>query len=172
MPDDETAIRSVEVFRAMSCDALATPGTAGEGGQDRCERDGDAQERTSARRIRSGAVSGTDPDVERFLLLLAGAAARRGPSTPTAAISRRCGLPRRRRSATATTDELERWVATMRADGLAPSTIARASPRCARTSATSSLIGARTDNPAAADRGYRADRARCPARSRPPRPSG
>jgi hypothetical protein len=28
LPDDETAIRSVDVFRAMSCDALATPGAA------------------------------------------------------------------------------------------------------------------------------------------------
>src|SRR6185503_4907582 len=101
-----------------------------ERGHDHCERDGDAQERTSARRIRSGAVSGTDPDVDRRDL---------------------AALHTFRNGAVgdATLDELERWVAAMRADGLAASTIAR------RVSAVRSyfrhlvLIGARTVNPAA-----------------------
>jgi len=90
-----------------------------------------------------------DPDLERFLLLLA---ARRSPRTVdayrrdlrafAAFIEGNVGA--------ATVDELEGWLAGMRADGLAPSTLAR------RVSAVRAyfrhlvLIGAREDNPAAA----------------------
>jgi integrase/recombinase XerD len=90
-----------------------------------------------------------DPESERFLLNLA---ARRSPRTVDAyrrdldtLRSFRGGPP-----GEATVEELERWVAAMRADGLASSTIAR------RVSAVRSffrhlgLIGVRQDNPAAA----------------------
>ena len=93
-------------------------------------------------------MSGTDPDVERFLLTLQ---ARRSPRTVDA-YRRDLAVVRTFRDGVvgdATLDELERWVAAMRADGLAASTIAR------RVSAVRSyfrhlvLIGARTENPAA-----------------------
>ena len=121
---------------------------SGTGGHDRRQRDDDAQERTGARRIRSGAVSGPDPDVERFLLTLQ---ARRSPRTVDAYRRDLAALHAFREGAVgdATLDELERWVAAMRADGLAASTIAR------RVSAVRTyfrhlvLIGARTENPAA-----------------------
>jgi site-specific recombinase XerD len=106
-----------------------------------------------------------DPDVDRFLLYLA---AGRSPRTvdayrrDLAALATFRGGP----VGDATVEELERWVADMRADGLAPSTIAR------RTSAVRSyfrhlsLIGARSDNPAAAlvlpKRGRRIPRALSP----------
>ena len=90
-----------------------------------------------------------DHDVERFLLLLA---ARRSPRTvdayrrDLASLGGSC----RGNVGDATVEELERWIASMRADGLAPSTLAR------RVSAVRSyfrhlnLIGVRADNPAAA----------------------
>jgi integrase/recombinase XerD len=93
-------------------------------------------------------VNGPDPDVERFLLTLQ---ARRSPRTVDA--YRRdlhafaAFLDGRVTDATA--EQLEAWVAAMRADGLAASTIAR------RISAVRSyfrhlvLIGTRAKNPAA-----------------------
>jgi integrase/recombinase XerD len=96
----------------------------------------------------SSAVNRPDPDVERFLLSLQ---ARRSPRTVDAY--------RRDLAAfaafdggevgSATTERVEAWVASMRADGLAASTIAR------RVSAVRAyfrhlvLIGTRAENPAA-----------------------
>ncbi len=94
-------------------------------------------------------MTARDPDVERFLLSLQ---ARRSPRTvdaykrDLAALGAFRGGP----VADATVDDLERWVAGMRADGLAGSTISR------RVSAVRAyfrhlvLIGARAENPAAA----------------------
>ena len=110
-------------------------------------------------------MSTPDTDVERFLLYLA---ARRSPRTVDAYRRDLAALEAFRDGSAgdATVDELERWVAEMRAAGLAPSTIAR------RTSAARSyfrhlgLIGARADNPAAAlvlpKRGRRIPRALSP----------
>jgi integrase/recombinase XerD len=107
-----------------------------------------AEEPTTARRIRLGAVTPSDPDVERYLLVLA---ARRSPRTvdayrrDLAALAAFRGGP----VTDTTLEELEHWIASMRADGLAPSTIGR------RTSAVRSyfrhlvLIGSKTENPAA-----------------------
>jgi integrase/recombinase XerD len=93
-------------------------------------------------------VTRPDPDVERFLLTLQ---ARRSPRTvdaykrDLAALRAHTGQP----VGDVTADDLEAWVATMRAQGLAASTIAR------RVSAVRSyfrhlvLIGARAENPAA-----------------------
>jgi site-specific recombinase XerD len=94
-------------------------------------------------------VSGADHDVERFLLFLA---ARRSPRTVDAYRRDLAALGAFRDGPVAdtTVEELERWVAEMRAAGLASSTIAR------RTSAARAyfrhlgLVGARDDNPAAA----------------------
>jgi integrase/recombinase XerD len=89
-----------------------------------------------------------DPEVEGFLALLA---ARRAPRTVEAyrrdlrALAQWLGRP----PSSATTEELEAYVASLRADGLAPATIAR------RIAAVRSLfrhlvmLGARDDNPAA-----------------------
>jgi integrase/recombinase XerD len=89
-----------------------------------------------------------DPDVEGFLALLA---ARRAPRTvdayrrDLAHLAAWLGRP----PATVTTEELERYLADLRAAGLAGTTIAR------RTAAVRSffrhqmLLGTRTDNPAA-----------------------
>jgi integrase/recombinase XerD len=90
-----------------------------------------------------------DPEVESFLLLLA---ARRAPRTVDAYRRDLAGLAAWRNGAVAdaTEEELERWLASMRADGLAATTIAR------RTAAVRSfykhqlLLGRRSDNPAAA----------------------
>jgi integrase/recombinase XerD len=93
-------------------------------------------------------VTRPDPDVERFLLTLQ---ARRSPRTvdaykrDLAALRAHTGRP----VGDASADDLEAWIATMRAGGLAASTIAR------RVSAVRSyfrhlvLIGARAENPAA-----------------------
>jgi len=94
-------------------------------------------------------VAASDPDVERFLLNLA---TRRSERTVDAYRRdlRELESFRRGPAGNTTVEELERWVAEMRAGGLAPSTIAR------RVSAARSyfrhlvLIGAREDNPAAA----------------------
>jgi integrase/recombinase XerD len=89
-----------------------------------------------------------DPEVEGFLALLA---ARRAPRTVEAyrrdlrALAQWLG----RAPSSATTEDLEAYVASLRADGLAPATIAR------RIAAVRSLfrhlvmLGARDDNPAA-----------------------
>ena len=94
-------------------------------------------------------MAASDPDVERFLLNLA---TRRSERTVDAYRRdlRELESFRRGPAGNTTVEELERWVAEMRAGGLAPSTIAR------RVSAARSyfrhlvLIGAREDNPAAA----------------------
>ncbi len=98
--------------------------------------------------MRAGAVNRPDPDVERFLLSFQ---ARRSPRTVDAYKRDLAALRAFHGSAIAdtTVEDLERWVASMRADGLAGSTIAR------RVSAVRSyfrhlvLIGARAENPAA-----------------------
>lgn len=93
-------------------------------------------------------MSGPDPDVERFLLTLQ---ARRSPRTVDAYRRdlRSFAASRDGAVADATVGEIESWLAGMRADGLAASTIAR------RLSAVRAyfrhlvLIGARDENPAA-----------------------
>jgi integrase/recombinase XerD len=90
-----------------------------------------------------------DADVDRYLLLLA---ARRSPRTLDAYRRDLASLAAFRGGPVgeATLDELERWLAAMRAAGLAPATLSR------RVSAVRSyfrhlvLIGIREDNPAAA----------------------
>jgi integrase/recombinase XerD len=90
-----------------------------------------------------------DPDVERYLLLLA---ARRSPRTVDAYRRDLAALAAFRGGSAgdASVDDLERWLAGMRAGGLAASTLAR------RVSAVRAyfrhlvLIGAREENPAAA----------------------
>ncbi len=100
------------------------------------------------RRIGSSAMAPSDTDVELFLLNLA---ARRSPRTvdayrrDLAALGKHCAKP----VAQTSVDDLEGWVASMRAAGLAPSTISR------RVSAVRSyfrhliLIGTKAENPAA-----------------------
>ncbi|MDQ3672117.1 MAG: tyrosine recombinase [Actinomycetota bacterium] len=91
----------------------------------------------------------SDPELDRYLLLLA---SRRSPRTLDAYRRDLASLATFRAGIVgdATVDDLERWLAAMRADGLAPSTLAR------RVSAVRSyfrhltLIGAKTENPAAA----------------------
>ena len=98
---------------------------------------------------RTGPVAARDPDVERFLLNLA---TRRSERTVDAYRRdlRELESFRGGPAGSTTVEELERWLAEMRAGGLAPSTIAR------RVSAVRTyfrhlvLIGARDDNPAAA----------------------
>jgi integrase/recombinase XerD len=93
-------------------------------------------------------VKTSDPDVERFLLHLA---ARRSPRTVDAYRRDLASLAAFRRGpvADASVDDLERWLAEMRAAGLAPATLAR------RVSAVRTyfrhliLIGTRDENPAA-----------------------
>jgi len=96
----------------------------------------------------------TDPDVESFLLLLA---ARRSPRTVdayrrdlaafAATIHGRIGET--------TTDEIEAWLAAMRADGRAPATIARRLAAVRAYLRHLTLIGTRSDNPAASIAGPR-----------------
>jgi integrase/recombinase XerD len=90
-----------------------------------------------------------DQDVEAFLLLLA---AQRSPRTvdayrrDLASLTASLGHP----VDDATTDELERWVAGMRADGLAPATVARRLAAARAFYRHQVLLGMRGDNPAAA----------------------
>jgi len=90
-----------------------------------------------------------DPDVEGFLALLA---ARRSPRTVDAyrrdlvALGAFLGKPLAR----ATLEELERYTAGLRADGLAASTIARRTAAARSFFRHQQLLGAREDNPAAA----------------------
>jgi integrase/recombinase XerD len=95
------------------------------------------------------AVTVHDPDAERFLLNLV---ARRSPRTVDAYRRDLAVLRRFRGGAVGdtTVEELERWLATMRADGLAPSTIARRVSAVRTYFRHLGLIGAREDNPAAA----------------------
>ncbi|HLG07438.1 MAG TPA: tyrosine recombinase [Gaiellaceae bacterium] len=93
-------------------------------------------------------MTASDPDVERFLLLLA---ARRSPRTVDAYRRDLAALATFREGnvGDAGLEDLERWLAAMRAKGLAPSTVAR------RVSAVRTyfrhlvLIGTRNENPAA-----------------------
>ena len=90
-----------------------------------------------------------DLDVERFLLLLA---ARRSPRTVDAyrrdltSLAASC----RGNVGDVTVEELERWLASMRADGLAASTLARRVSAVRTYFRHLNLIGVRADNPAAA----------------------
>ena len=96
----------------------------------------------------------TDPDVERFLLLLA---ARRSPRTVdayrrdltsfAASISGPVGA--------ASKEDVEAWLAAMRAAGRAPSTIARRLAAVRAYLRHQTLVGLRDDNPAAAIAGPR-----------------
>ena len=89
-----------------------------------------------------------DPDLEGFLALLA---AQRSPRTvdayrrDLAALSAYLGKP----LAQATLEELERYTAQLRADGLAGSTIARRTAAARSFFRHQQLLGARDDNPAA-----------------------
>ena len=96
----------------------------------------------------------TDPDVESFLLLLA---ARRSPRTVdayrrdlaafAATIDGRIGET--------TAEEIEAWLAAMRADGRAPATIARRLAAVRAYLRHLTLMGTRSDNPAASIAGPR-----------------
>jgi integrase/recombinase XerD len=94
-------------------------------------------------------VTAHDPDVERFLLNLA---ARRSPRTVDAYRRdlRELAAFRGGPVGDATVTELERWLAQMRADGLAPSTIARRVAAVRTYFRHLVLIGQRDENPAAA----------------------
>ncbi len=89
-----------------------------------------------------------DPDVERFLLLLA---AQRSPRTVDAYRRDLAGLASFRRGPVgeASTAELERWLAQMRADGLSPATVARRAAAARAYFRHLVLLGVREDNPAA-----------------------
>jgi integrase/recombinase XerD len=89
-----------------------------------------------------------DPDVEGFLLLLA---SRRAPRTVDAYRRDLAQLAAWRGGpvAATTTEELERWLAEMRAEGVAATTIARRVAAVRSFFRHSVLIGARDDNPAA-----------------------
>ena len=90
-----------------------------------------------------------DPDVEGFLALLA---ARRAPKTveayrrDLAQLGAYLGKP----VAKATLEELERYTAQLRADGLSGATIARRTAAARSFYRHQQLLGARDDNPAAA----------------------
>jgi integrase/recombinase XerD len=92
-------------------------------------------------------VDSPDPDVESFLLLLA---TRRSARTvdayrrDLAAFAAACDRP----VGSAGRADLERWLAEMRAQGLAPSTIARRIAAARSYFRHSMLLGARSDNPA------------------------
>jgi integrase/recombinase XerD len=98
-----------------------------------------------------------DPDVESFLLLLA---ARRSPRTVDA--YRRdlaaCAVSLDGPVGGATREKLEAWLASMRADGRAPSTVARRLAAVRSYMRHLTLIGVRSDNPAAAIAGPRRPR--------------
>jgi integrase/recombinase XerD len=93
-------------------------------------------------------VTTTDPDVESFLLLLS---ARCSPRTVDAYRRDLAQLARSRAgpAGEATATELEGWLAQMRADGLAPSTIARRLAAARSYLRHLVLLGRRSDNPAA-----------------------
>ncbi len=95
------------------------------------------------------AVTIPDPDVERFLLLLS---AQRSPRTVDAYRRDLAGLASFRGGPVggASTEELERWLAQMRADGLSPATAARRAAAARAYFRHLVLLGVREDNPAAA----------------------
>ena len=94
-------------------------------------------------------MAAPDPDVERFLLFLA---ARRSPRTVDAYKRDLSALAifRGGEVGAATVEDLERWIAEMRAAGLASSTIARRAAAVRSYFRHLGMIGAREDNPAAA----------------------
>ena len=94
-------------------------------------------------------TSRLDPDLDSFLALLA---TRRAPRTVDAYRRDLAQLATWRAGpvAQATTEELERWLAEMRAAGLAPSTAARRVAAVRSFFRHQMLLGARQDNPAAA----------------------
>ena len=96
----------------------------------------------------------TDPDVESFLLLLA---ARRSPRTVDAYRRDLAAFASTidGRIAETTTDEIEAWLAAMRADGRAPATIARRLAAVRAYLRHLTLMGTRSDNPAASIAGPR-----------------
>jgi integrase/recombinase XerD len=104
--------------------------------------------RNGPRRVTTTAPRTPDPAVESFLLLMA---ARRSPRTVDAYRRDLDHLARFRGGAVgdSSTAELERWLAQMRADGLAASTIARRVSAARSYFRHETLIGSRTDNPAA-----------------------
>ena len=91
---------------------------------------------------------GRDPELEGFLALLA---ARRAPRTvdayrrDLAALAEWLGRP----PSTAATEELERYLAELRAQGLAPATIARRAAAIRSFFRHLVLLGARAENPGA-----------------------
>ncbi|MDX6440252.1 MAG: integrase/recombinase XerD [Gaiellaceae bacterium] len=90
-----------------------------------------------------------DPELDSFLALLA---TRRAPRTVDAYRRDLAQLAAWRGGpvAQATTEELERWLAEMRAEGLAPSTAARRVAAVRSFFRHQMLLGAREDNPAGA----------------------
>jgi integrase/recombinase XerD len=93
-------------------------------------------------------VTPSDPDVERYLLVLA---ARRSPRTVDAYRRDLAALQRFTGGeiAEATSQQLEAWIASMRADGLAPATVARRASAVRAYFRHLVLIGSKTENPAA-----------------------
>ena len=90
-----------------------------------------------------------DPDVEGFLALLGASRAARTVDAyrrDLTGLSEYLGKP----VANANLEELERYTASMRADGLAPTTIARRTAAARSFFRHQQLLGARDDNPAAA----------------------
>ena len=90
-----------------------------------------------------------DPEVEGFLALLA---ARRAPRTVDAYRRdlARLGEHLRKPVGSATVEELERYAAQLRADGLSPATIARRIAAARSFFRHQQLVGARADDPASA----------------------
>jgi len=99
--------------------------------------------------VRTPAPDPRDPDVEGFLALLA---ARRAPKTVEAYRRdlRQLGAYLGKPIAKATLEELERYTAQLRADGLSGATIARRTAAARSFYRHQQLLGARDDNPAAA----------------------
>jgi integrase/recombinase XerD len=101
--------------------------------------------------MQPGAVTvlASDSDVDRFLLVLA---AHRSPRTVDAYRRDLASLAASLEGnvGDASVEDLERWLAGMRADGLAPSTLARRISAVRTYFRHLNVIGTRTDNPAAA----------------------
>ncbi|MEX2211636.1 MAG: tyrosine recombinase [Gaiellaceae bacterium] len=89
-----------------------------------------------------------DPEVEGFLALLATRRAARTVEAYRRDLTS-LGLRLGRSPATASTDDLERWLAGLRAEGLAPATIARRIAASRTFFRHLVLLGLREDNPAA-----------------------
>ena len=157
--------------RSVACDELGRRRALWKhrnGHECRDQRNCCAEEQALTCRIRLSAVTASDPDVERFLLVLA---ARRSPRTVDAYKRDLSALAAFREGdvGDSSVEELERWVASMRADGLASSTVAGCL-RFVRTSVTSSLSASRPRTPLPRF-SYHVVPARYPVLSRPPRPS-